>query len=258
VLVATPGAPRRGGVVFVACWSSKGGAGTSVVAAGLALRYSRQSPAGAVLIDCAGDAPTVLGVPEPATPGLAEWLRTDPTGALPGITATPRLLLVPRGAGQLALERADTLASRLADDERPVVVDCGTTPGGVAAYLARRADRSLLVTRPCYLALRRHLAGPAARPTGVVVVRESGRALSPDDIASAIGVPVVAEIDLDPAVARAVDAGLLAAGRLPTALEASLAKAPALVLAAPVQDLRSDTAGAGDRVVPEASEVSAW
>lgn len=245
--------------MFVACWSSKGGAGTTVVAATLALRYARQSPAGTVLVDCAGDAPTVLGVPEPSTPGLAEWLATDARGALPGITAARGLLLVPRGDGPLDAGRGDMLAGLLAADERPVVVDCGTTPEGVAAHLARRADRSLLVTRPRYLAVRRHLACAAARPTGVVVVREPGRAPSPDDIASSIGVPVVAEIDVDPAIARAVDAGLLAAGRLPTALEASLAKAPALVLAAaPVQDLLSDTAGAGDRVVPEASEVSAW
>jgi hypothetical protein len=37
-----------------------------------------------------------------------------------------------------------------------------------------------------------------------------------------LGVPVVAEVDLDPAVARAVDDGLLSEGRLPRTLARGL------------------------------------
>jgi hypothetical protein len=43
-----------------------------------------------------------------------------------------------------------------------------------------------------------------------VLVREPGRALDRGDVESLLSVPVVAEIDVDPAVARSVDAGLLA------------------------------------------------
>ena len=45
-------------------------------------------------------------------------------------------------------------------------------------------------------------------------MREPGRSLTAGDVASVIGTPVVAELAVDPAVARAVDAGLFAA-RLP-------------------------------------------
>jgi hypothetical protein len=55
-------------------------------------------------------------------------------------------------------------------------------------------------------------------------VREPGRALTRRDVEEVLGVPVRAEVDVDPAVARAVDAGLLAS-RLPRALERGLRNA---------------------------------
>jgi hypothetical protein len=61
----------------------------------------------------------------------------------------------------------------------------------------------------------------AIRPTGIVLVDEPGRALTSTDVERALGVGVVAEVRLDPAVARAVDAGLLIA-RLPRSLSLSL------------------------------------
>lgn len=82
------------------------------------------------------------------------------------------------------------------------------------------ADRSLLVTRACYLALRRAVSAPI-RPTGVVLVAEPGRALRATDVEAAVGAPVVATVAVDPAVARAVDAGLLTA-RLPRLMERDL------------------------------------
>jgi pimeloyl-ACP methyl ester carboxylesterase len=93
-----------------------------------------------------------------------------------------------------------------------VIVDAGSTPAP-PAELVRGADHALLVTRPCYLALRAAIRHPA-RPTGIVLVDEPGRALGTRDIETSLGAPVVANVLLDPAVARAVDAGLLAA-RLP-------------------------------------------
>jgi len=78
----------------------------------------------------------------------------------------------------------------------------------------------LLVTRPCFLAVRRALALPL-RPSGVVLLTEEGRALGGRDIEDILGVPVVAEIASDPAVARAVDAGMLGS-RIPRSLERAL------------------------------------
>ena len=51
----------------------------------------------------------------------------------------------------------------------------------------------------------------------MVLIDEPGRALRARDVEHALGAPVIAEIGYDPAVARAVDAGLLVA-RLPRSL----------------------------------------
>jgi hypothetical protein len=53
------------------------------------------------------------------------------------------------------------------------------------------------------------------------LVEESGRALGETDIEDVLGVPIVASIALDAAIARAVDSGLLAS-RLPISLGRSL------------------------------------
>jgi hypothetical protein len=58
----------------------------------------------------------------------------------------------------------------------------------------------------------------------VVLINEPGRALGRKDIESVLGIPVVADVLIDPNVARAVDAGLLA-GRLPRTLARSLRSA---------------------------------
>ena len=85
------------------------------------------------------------------------------------------------------------------------------------------ADESLLVTRACYLALTRATALGAA-PTGVVLVEEPGRALRVADVEASVGAPVVATALLDPAIARAVDSGLLTS-RLPAAWRRRLRRA---------------------------------
>jgi hypothetical protein len=220
--------------VFAACWSVKGGSGTTVVAASLALVLAR-AEAGALLVDLAGDAPAVLGVAEPAGPGLTDWLAAGSGVPSDGLSrlevgVVAGLDLLPRGTGEVAPPaRVEVLAGLLASDERSVVVDCGTLPPGVDRFvegidaLAAAAPHSFLVTRACYLSLRRLVAG-SMRPTAVVLVTEAGRALGRADVEDVVGVPVVAEVPLDPAVARAVDAGLLAT-RLPRALERALGRA---------------------------------
>lgn len=199
--------------MLVACWSAKGGAGTSVVAAALAVLAAHRSPQGAVLADLAGDGPALLGLPEPDSPGLTGWLAAGddvPADALGRIEVpvTSTLTLLPRGPGDLDARRAAVLASVLASGVRPAVADCGSALGDAVASLARGADASYLVTRPCYLALRRARQAPLT-PTGVVLVHEEGRALAPADVEAVVATPVVAVVPLDPRVANAVDAGLL-------------------------------------------------
>ncbi|HEX2274846.1 MAG TPA: hypothetical protein VHG90_13305, partial [Acidimicrobiales bacterium] len=119
--------------------------------------------------------------------------------------------------------RAQALAAALAADPRPVVADCGRAASGAALAVAAGASLSLLVLRPCYLGLRRAVAAPL-RASGLVLVNEEGRSLSGRDIEEALGIPLRAHVPYDAAIARAVDAGLLAA-RIPRRLERSLRRA---------------------------------
>ena len=197
---------------MLVCWSVGGGVGTSVVVAGLALAAARHDEA-SLVVDLGGDQPTLFGVPEPDTPGLAGWLRAGaevPPDALRRLEAdlVPGIALLPRGGGDLGAQRAGALGCGLADDDRFVVVDAGCVAAGSAAEgLVLGADRTLLVTRACPVALRR-LAHLPVRPEGVVVVRDRRRSVAWHEIAEVSGAPVLAELDVDPAIGVAVDAGL--------------------------------------------------
>jgi hypothetical protein len=85
-----------------------------------------------------------------------------------------------------------------------IVVDGGTDSGEQIP-----ASEHYLVTRACYLALRRTVDTPR-RPDGVVLVLEPERSLTRADVESVLGVPVVATIPVEAATARLIDAGLLA------------------------------------------------
>jgi len=256
---------------MICCWSSKGGSGTSVVAAALAIAAARR-PNGSLLVDLCGDQPAVLGRAEPDGPGVLDWLADgvdappDALGRLE-IDVVPGLRLLPAGSaddldaasasasasapgspggsggaargatrgatgaagrGRRSRERdrseqAELLVSLLGSQQRQVVVDAGRIDGSSAScarLLATSAVVSLLVVRPCYLALRRVVAS-GVRPTAVVVVTEPWRALTSADVADVVGAPVVAEIAVEGSVARSVDAGLLAT-RLPRPLDRAL------------------------------------
>lgn len=215
--------------MFVVCFSAKGGSGTTVVAAALTLLLADvEQPV--LAVDLAGDLPAALGLAEPPGPGLHDWLTADRDvgpAALSrlAVEVGPGAELVPCG-NRLPTdrrpwsdrsERWDELAVWLAARDGHVVVDAGSCAPG---ELIDRADRALLITRPCYLSLRR-AAASGVNPSGVVLIGEPGRALTRGDVSRSLGVDVVAEIPHDPTVARAVDAGLLAA-RLPAALRRPL------------------------------------
>jgi hypothetical protein len=170
-----------------------------------------------LLVDLAGDSPAALGLAEPGGPGVADWLASATADATAlhrlAVTATDALQLLPRGTTPVGHDRLADLVEALAGHSE-VVIDAGT--GVPRPELVAAATHNLLVTRPCYLALRRAVAS-GVQPTGIVLVGETGRALTARDVERSLGAPVVAELQYDPAVARAVDAGLLAA-RLPHSL----------------------------------------
>ena len=228
--------------MLVACWSPKGGSGTTVTAVLLALACARSWPGGVLIADLCGDVPAALGVPDPDGPGLTEWLAASPDV---GADVLGRLeldvgrgvRLLPKGRGNVAggtATRAELLASALAADERPVVADCGGVDRSPGRELATGATLSLEVLRPCYLGLRRALAAPV-HPTGVILLAEPSRALQRQDVEDVLRVPIWAEVPVGAPIARAVDAGLLGA-RLPRPVERALERAVAAVT--PVGDRR--------------------
>jgi hypothetical protein len=205
------------------CWAAKGGSGTTVLAASLALATDQQT----LLIDLAGDLPAALGISEPASPGIADWLRsTAPASRLGGleIAVNAKVQLVPLGEPDPETdtsERWQLLAEHLRHEQRRVIVDAGS--GRQPAILHQVADERWLVTRACYLALRAAVKRRCT-PSGIVLIEEPGRSLRADDVEASIGAPVVARVLLDPAVARAVDAGLLIS-RLPAGYQRQLRSA---------------------------------
>lgn len=215
------------------CWSVKGGSGTTVIAAALAVVLAQRAR-GALLVDVAGDALAALGGnANESVDGVRSWLAADPTVGVDAlarleVSLGPELRVLPAGPGSTRppiRRRWELLGEHLGAETCPVIVDLGSSMFGEASgrsALLATARASLLVIRPCYLALR--LAVHAPRPTGVVLIREEGRALGVSDVEAALGVGVVAQVAFDPAIARAVDAGLLNT-RLPRALERSLRRA---------------------------------
>jgi hypothetical protein len=214
--------------MYTLCWSPKGGSGTTVIAAVLAVLAARRGPA--VVIDLGGDIATALGGDDGGSVGVGDWLCTS--GAAParlwqaarscGAGDDLDLRVVPQGSMPAGVHLVDLAAERLAAaataHDAHVVVDAGrVAPHGP---LVECAHRSLLVIRPCFLALRR--AGTAhAAGSDVVLVNEPGRSLHRRDVELALGAPVVAEMPWDPALARAVDAGLLRC-RVPSAAARAL------------------------------------
>ena len=214
--------------MLLALWSPKGGSGTSVVAAALALVAAGRGESR--LADLGGDQPAILGLPPaPGSPaedrGLAGWLATGPsalTERLDDLAApvVPGLSLLPRGAGAIGgatAEAGAALAVALRDGYT-TVVDVGTAVAPATTAVVAVADVAVLVVRPCYLALRRAVADPRlGAAAGVVLVEEAGRALDADDVAAVVGVPVLGRVPCRAEIARAVDAGVLR-HRLPVSL----------------------------------------
>jgi MinD superfamily P-loop ATPase len=207
---------------MIVCWAAKGGSGTTVIACALALAAARGQES--TLVDLGGDCPTALGLSEPGGPGVVDWMTSPPAGSRElerlAVPVRDEVRLIPRGATKAPDDQWARLAATLIGWPG-VIVDAGS--GAPPLQLHEAADLSLLVTRPCYIAIQR-ARRIGVHPTGIAVIHEPGRSLSADDVERAIGAPVVVETRLDPAVARAVDSGLLVA-RLPRSLIMSLRRA---------------------------------
>jgi cellulose biosynthesis protein BcsQ len=215
--------------MLLALWSPKGGSGTSVLAASLALVLARGPASGCRLADLDGDQPAIFGLGAEPELGLLDWLAAGPetpTEALDrlAVEVAPGVVLLPLGgpAPQLTARpeavAGAALAVALRDGPIPVVVDCGRAAEPATRAVAEVADVTVAVVRGCYLTLRRAVRAPALACTmGTVLVEEPGRSLGRREVADVLGVPVLARVPFRDQVFRAVDAGVLPA-RLPDAL----------------------------------------
>jgi hypothetical protein len=214
--------------VLLAIWSPKGGSGTSVVAAGLALAAAGRGEAR--LADMGGDQPAILGLPLPPLPSqatLVDWLAAAPAAPTEwlddmAVSVVPGLSLVPGSpAVQAAPPEAGAALGVALRDSGMAIVDLGSGADefdGAGRAVVDVADAALMVIRPCYLALRRAVADPRlGSSAGAILVEEPGRALDADDVSAVLGIPVVGRVPFRSEIARAVDAGVLR-DRLPAAL----------------------------------------
>lgn len=215
--------------MFVALWSAKGGVGVTSTVGLLGLGLASRGRE-VLLVDLCGDLPIVLGVDCPETAGVTEWSALDrpSVDALGRIEhrVQPGVALVPRGQGPLGPETAAALHDALEADSRVVIVDCGDVGFGdgesAGSRLARMAEHTWMVTRPCFLALRAAQLS-TLEPTGVVVVNETRRFLGRADIELAANAPIVADVAADWSIARSIDTGLTRAS-LPRKLVHTLGK----------------------------------
>lgn len=215
-------------------WSVKGGSGVTVTAAAYAAGWARRDGP-TLLVDLCGDQPAALGRPEPIGAGWTDWLATpggtaDALGRL-AVRVDDRLSILPVG-GRVSWpsDRVQLLVAALQALPR-VVVDAGivqdAAPGvgapptgvveagmedagvsGLPGAAVRRAGRSTLVVRPCYLALRRAMHA-SRHADDLIVLAEPERALRARDVAEVLGLDLLTTIDVTAGIARSVDAGVL-------------------------------------------------
>lgn len=214
--------------MFWSIHSTKGGVGTSVVAASLALELTRSEPwsSGVILADFRGDQADILGVDVSDRYGAIDWLMSPDSVDAASlekllVPVTPGLSLLPAGVASLCDAEGIANAGRVAEMVRnlselgTVVADIGvvrSSVGSLPALIGAASDRRTLVLRPCYLALRRATTMPIAVDS-VVQVAEDGRALRTSDVEAVMHMEVSARLRVDPAIARAVDSGTLVSRR---------------------------------------------
>lgn len=196
-------------------WSFRsvtGGAGCTTVSVATAVLSARRRPT--LFVDLRGDGETLLGM-ERAEIGLAQWFDASrpPPDALARLEVEGRngLAVLPLGPETGAVpppQRVELLARLLAEDERLVIIDVGTS-GAWSSALVEAASRSIVVTRLCYLSMARAVESAFEGDDGVVLVREPARLVTRADIERAFGTPVVAAVRWDPAVSGSVDLGTL-------------------------------------------------
>lgn len=182
---------------------AKGGSGTTITAVAYALSVAKAPAQRVLLIDATGtgDCAAALG------------LATGPTLG-ERVTATPDLDLVRCVPIHRELLAAVNVAELSDPSYTAVVIDGGLLGSPAEAFTA---DRWFLVLSGCYLGLRRSVRAELGQCAGAVVIEHPGRAIGAREIDDVLSLRVIARIPARESIARAVDAGVLAA-RVPDVL----------------------------------------
>jgi hypothetical protein len=182
----------------------KGGSGTSTVAVAFAARLAAQGKRTLLVAHDSDEVAAILGI----TP-----LVEDQRGSIVhvGDYAEAR---TPLGLAVLDSTDHEWSVQAFAGQYQ---ADCVVLDGTDV-----EADHTYLVLRgPDYLALRAACAHPV-ECDGVVLVQEVGRALSGEDVAAVLGLPVLVTLPVNAAIARAVDASVLVSHQHLTGLDTLL------------------------------------
>lgn len=224
-LLAEAADPGPGGGKTIAVVGGCGGAGASVFAAALALAGQR-SWRGVLLADTDPWGPgldVVLGMEDNV--GIRWADLSAPAGRLPAEALHRALPTVPVGRGQLSVLCHGRSAPGLVGPEvidvvldsgrragNLIVVDVPRYPLGPADRAVERADLTVVVVtadvRACFAAGRvvGRLAELGAH-LGLVVRGPSPGGLGADDIASALGLPLLARMRPEPGLGRRLESG---------------------------------------------------
>jgi hypothetical protein len=187
----------------------KHGVGCTVVAASMAIAYARDDQR-VLLVDTwpDGDMAAVLGMPTFTHRGVVENVQ---------LATTRHKLDVTPNLGYAGAPPEDTYDA--------IVWDIGCHDRGWD-YDRQREAQQVWVLRNDYLVLSRWIHDVPQRVDQVILIEEAGRALGVKDIEACIGHTVDTRIPIDPAVARAVDAGPLVSGYRASGNFARLRKVP--------------------------------
>ncbi len=198
--------------VVLVFWSVKGGSGTTVVTA-IAALLSANAGVETIVTGVDDDLAVMLSLQPTEGPGLRQWLQSSESVSPQAlqkllVSAGPNLDLLPAGDDWNSRAKGrDGL--RHAFDEK-LIVDAGIVDqNSSTTSLINEATHSLVVMKPCFLAVKR-AASSKVRRDGIVLVEEPGRVIDRRDIEDVLGVPIVATLAWDSSIARSVDAGRLA------------------------------------------------
>src|SRR5690349_1682065 len=94
--------------MLLALWSPKGGSGTSVLAAAIALVVARGPAGGCRIVDLDGDQPAIFGLAADPELGVLDWLAAGPEAPSEAldrlaVEVAPGVALLPAGRGPTTL-----------------------------------------------------------------------------------------------------------------------------------------------------------